>query len=90
MKIISKETYGVIGLTAGIIIGGLTGYTLGESFNRPEKVYTQNLNSDRIEDIVVKIRNSECIFLAQDDGTYKSLDEALKEQENSIRIKVSE
>mgnify|MGYP006290796937 CR=1 FL=1 len=79
-KISNYLMYG--GILAGAISAGLW---LGEYSHTPWNVYTQDLNGDNKQDIIIEQQAAPKVpFIQQEDGTYKRLDKIMDAQRDSL------
>ena len=81
------KLFGLFCCVCGIGIG----VCIGSYLYKPEKVYFKDLNKDGRVDLIVKREDGDkYIFLQQEDGSYKRLEEILRQKRLEIRKSESE
>ncbi|PIN80167.1 hypothetical protein COV11_04590 [Candidatus Woesearchaeota archaeon CG10_big_fil_rev_8_21_14_0_10_30_7] len=81
----------IVGVCSGLAIGFLGGGFFGDYLYQPRQVQTLNVNSDDRPDIVVGVKSQKkYIFLQQEDGSYKRLDEVQSAKVDDVNSEFEE
>lgn len=69
---------GVIGFFCGSVTGWIE-KDIAITKSLPKTVYVRDVNGDSLQDVITRSKGT-LVFLGQQDGTYRRLDEVLSEQ----------
>ena len=71
------------GVLGGLLIGSYLGGLRARHIYEPIHVRAQHLKEDKLPDLVIESKHKRVIYLQQTGGTYKSLQQIEKEQDES-------
>ena len=80
---------GILGVTVGALVGALgIGLPAGISASKPKTVYVGDINEDKKQDVVIRTNHDVYIFLGQEDGSLKRLEDVEAESIESVKIDI--